>query len=55
MTHIGSYIPSGVSTEVLIDRWSKRFTAERLAGLFSRRAGQLPTTLTPTLEARILE
>src|SRR5580704_9680435 len=38
-----------------IDRWSKRFRAERLAGLFSRHAGQLPTTLTPALEARILE
>ena len=30
-----------------IDRWNKRFRAERLAGLFSRHAGQLPTTLTP--------
>jgi hypothetical protein len=29
--------------------------AERLAGLFSRHAGQPPTTLTRTLEARILE
>ena len=38
-----------------IDRWSKRFVAERFAGLFSRHAGQLPTTLTPALEARILE
>lgn len=37
-----------------IARWSKRFAAERLAGLFSRHAGQLPTTLTPALEARIL-
>src|SRR5271155_2567345 len=27
-----------------IDRWNKRFRAERLAGLFSRHAGQLPTT-----------
>jgi len=26
-----------------------------LSGLFSRHAGQLPTTLTPALEARILE
>jgi hypothetical protein len=33
-----------------IDRWNKRFRAERLAGLFSRHAGQLPTTLTPALE-----
>src|SRR5450755_4913905 len=38
-----------------IDRWTKRFVQERLAGLFSRRAGQLPSTLTPALEARILE
>jgi transposase len=38
-----------------IDRWNKRFRTERLAGLFSRHAGQLPTTLTPALEARILE
>jgi transposase len=42
-------------TDSFIDRWSKRFAQERLAGLFSRHAGQLPTTLTPTLEARILE
>jgi transposase len=38
-----------------IDRWYKRFIAERLAGLFSRHAGQLTTTLTAQLEARILE
>jgi transposase len=38
-----------------IDRWSKRFAQERLAGLFSRRAGQAATTLTPIVEARILE
>lgn len=42
-------------TDSFIDRWNKRFVAERLAGLFSRHAGQLPTTLTPSLEARILE
>ena len=41
--------------DAFIDRWSKRFADERLAGLFSRHAGQLPTTLTPALEARILE
>jgi len=41
--------------DAFIDRWSKRFAAERLAGLFSRRAGQLASTLTPKLEARILE
>src|SRR5258706_15335757 len=42
-------------TDSFIDRWSKRFVQERLAGLFSRHAGQVPTTLTPALEARILE
>ena len=41
--------------DTFISRWSKRFDAERLAGLFSRHAGQLPTTLTPALEARILD
>ncbi len=41
--------------DAFIDRWSKRFAAERLAGLFSRHAGQEATTLTPALEARILE
>ena len=40
--------------DAFIDRWSKRFVAERLAGLFSRHAGQGPSTLTPRLEARIL-
>lgn len=38
-----------------IARWSRRFAAERLAGLFGRHAGQLPTKLTPAFEARILE
>jgi transposase len=42
-------------TDSFIDRWGKRFVQERLAGLFSRHAGQVPTTLTPLLEARILE
>src|ERR1700684_71155 len=42
-------------TDSFIDRWSKRFLSERLAGRFSRHAGQLPTTLTPAVEARILE
>jgi hypothetical protein len=41
-------------TDAFIDRWSKRFREERLAGLFSRHAGQLPSMLTPALEARIL-
>lgn len=41
--------------DAFIDRWSKRFVSERLAGLFSRHAGQEATTLTPRLEARILD
>jgi len=41
--------------DAFIDRWSKRFIAERLAGLFSRHSGQEPSTLTPELEASILE
>jgi transposase len=42
-------------TDSFIARGSKRFVAERLAGLFSRHAGQLPAKLTPALEARILD
>src|SRR3954467_4828072 len=38
-----------------IDSWSKRFAAERVAGLYSRHRGQNATVLTPALEARILE
>lgn len=38
-----------------INRWSRRFAAERLAGLYSRHRGQPATVLTPKLEARILE
>jgi transposase len=38
-----------------IARWSRRFKAERLAGLYSRHQGQPARTLTPKLEARILE
>src|SRR4051794_1992970 len=41
--------------DAFIDRWMKRFREERLAGLFSRHAGQEASTLTPALEARILE
>src|ERR1700722_4598056 len=41
--------------DAFIDRWSKRFREERLAGLFSRHAGQGASTLTAALEARILE
>jgi hypothetical protein len=41
--------------DAFINRWSKRFREERLARLFSRHAGQEATTLTPALEARILQ
>src|ERR1700730_9289018 len=41
--------------DAFIDRWSKRFRRERLAGLFSRHAGQQASRLTAALEARILE
>lgn len=41
--------------DAFIARWSRRFAAERLAGLFSRHAGQKASTLTPKLEARILD
>src|ERR1700746_3865455 len=41
--------------DAFIDRWSKRFRKERLAGLFSRHSGQEASTLTAGLEARILE
>jgi len=35
--------------------WSQRFTAERVAGLYSRHRGQTPQRQTPQTEARILE
>src|SRR5919109_364876 len=35
--------------------WSKRFTQQRIAGLYSRHLGQVATVLTPELEARILD
>jgi transposase len=35
--------------------WTKRFTEQRIAGLYSRHLGQVATVLTPELEARILE
>jgi transposase len=38
-----------------ISHWSKRFRAERLAGLYSRHLGQKASKLTPKLEAKILE
>src|SRR5215813_11120102 len=41
--------------DAFIDRWSKRFGRERLAGLFNRHAGRGASKLTPALEARILD
>jgi transposase len=38
-----------------INRWRKRFLAQRLEGLRARYRGQPPTVLTPTMEARILD
>ncbi len=38
-----------------ISRWSERFEAERLSGLYSHHKGRAPSTLTPKREARILE
>src|SRR5512144_1586870 len=37
-----------------IDRWSKRFAADRLAGLFARHAGRAPYKVTDRIEARVL-
>jgi transposase len=38
-----------------VDRWSRRFSEQRIAGLHSRHLGQVATVLTPQLEARILD
>src|SRR4029450_4639315 len=37
-----------------INRWRRRFVADRLEGLRARYRGQPPTILTPAMEARIL-
>src|SRR5260370_29056220 len=37
-----------------IDRWSKRFSTDRLAGLFARHAGRERYKVTDRLEARVL-
>lgn len=37
-----------------INRWSSRFTSERLAGLFSRHAGREPYKVSDRIEARVL-
>src|SRR5215207_6362861 len=38
-----------------INRWRRRFVADRLDGLRARYRGQPPTILTPTMEARVLD
>ena len=38
-----------------INRWRRRFLADRLDGLRPRYKGQPPTVLTPAMEARVLE
>ena len=38
-----------------LSTWSGRFCEERLAGLYSRHLGQVPSKLTPAVEARILD
>jgi transposase len=38
-----------------INRWRRRFLADRLDGLHARYRGQPPTVLTPAMEARVLE
>ena len=38
-----------------INRWRRRFLADRLDGLQPRYRGQPPTVLTPAMEARVLE
>jgi transposase len=40
--------------DTYINRWSKRFEAERLAGLFARHAGRPRYKVTARLEARVL-
>ena len=37
-----------------INRWRRRFLADRLAGLRARYRGQPPTVLIPAMEARVL-
>jgi transposase len=41
-------------SDSFIDRWSKRFAAERLAGLFARHAGRERYKVTGRIEARVL-
>jgi len=41
-------------SDSFIDRWSKRFSSDRLAGLFSRHAGRKRYKMTDRIEARVL-
>src|SRR5215475_7081640 len=41
--------------DTYIARWSRRFAAEGLAGLYSRHCGQPASVLTPKLEAKLLD
>src|SRR5258708_19804078 len=43
-----------VCSDSYIDRWRKRFAADRLAGLFARHAGRQRYKGTDRLEARVL-
>lgn len=44
------------STAPTISRWKKRFLDNRVSGLIeARHAGQMPTVITPRLQARVLE
>jgi transposase len=42
-------------SDTYIARWTRRFAADRLAGLYSRHRGQPIRTRTPQLEARIVD
>ena len=55
-SHVGfDWHEAGLHRQLYRSAGASGLVAERLAGLFSRHAGQLPTKLTPALEARILE
>lgn len=41
-------------SDSFIDRWSKRFAADRLGGLFARHAGRERYKVTDRIEARVL-
>ena len=41
-------------SDSFIDRWSKRFASERVAGLFARHAGRERYKVTDRIEARVL-